>query len=310
MRSAILDDLKTTRTQRLINNFIVVYLCRLGNSEISVFATTTGTVDHMEPDHYKPGFVIFDDQHALSSSNGTITETIAGNSTESGYKEGIGSAARFRTINGLTQISSTQIIVSDRVNHRLRQVDRVTSLTSVLCLQISFPGTVMVDKKDATQLIVLEPYNKALRTVNLVSKIVGTLVTSSNFDSIADMVQDNSTGDIYITSGSNLYQISYITKSVVNTYPRWMDGQDRHLMGLYMLEAGNLLIADKGNNNLLHYRTDVNVTSKLKVCENLKAYIQSGSECVIYSPSSILIVKNQLLVGTENRILSCKHGTS
>ena len=48
----------------------------------------------MEMDQIRPGYVIFTDWCALTTSDGT-THVLAGNSTQQGYRGGIGGEARF-----------------------------------------------------------------------------------------------------------------------------------------------------------------------------------------------------------------------
>ena len=82
----------------------------------------------MELDRYRPGFIVYTDKHALMTSDGTTTHLIAGNSTQEGYREGVGAEARFYYIRGFAQISEKIVVVADRYNHCLRRLDR-----SLLC---------------------------------------------------------------------------------------------------------------------------------------------------------------------------------
>ena len=80
-------------------------------------------VDHMEADLYVPGNVIYNDRSSLKTSNGTGWKIIAGATKELVYKEGTGGDARFSRTIRFTQISRTQIVVSDTYNHCLRLLD-------------------------------------------------------------------------------------------------------------------------------------------------------------------------------------------
>ena len=62
---------------------------------------------HMELDRYRPGHVIYTDRFALMTSDGTTTHLIAGNSTQHGYREGVGAEARFEYLPGYIQTTSS-----------------------------------------------------------------------------------------------------------------------------------------------------------------------------------------------------------
>ena len=113
---------------------------RIATGEMTLFTTTSGPVYHMESDLYIPGNVIYTGLHSIKRSNGTGSQIIAGSRTQFGYKEGTGTAAVFNNIYGFTQISSTQIIVSELMNKCLRLVDRVSGKTSQFAGQCTKQG--------------------------------------------------------------------------------------------------------------------------------------------------------------------------
>ena len=67
----------------------------------------------MEMDHYRHGYLVYTDKHALMTSDGAKTDLIAENSTQHGFKEGVGAEAKFNFITGFTQISEKLVIVVD-----------------------------------------------------------------------------------------------------------------------------------------------------------------------------------------------------
>ena len=123
----------------------------------------------MEADLYIPGNVIYTDAFSIKTSNSTESQIIAGDTTQYGYQEGTGSAARFESIWGCTQISSTRLVVSDTDNHCLRLIDRVSGRTSQFagqCTKRGYqdgspalfgdPQSIIKDVKEPEQLIVAD----------------------------------------------------------------------------------------------------------------------------------------------------------
>ena len=119
---------------------VICRVDRIATGEVRLFTTTSYTVYHMESDLYIPGNVIYTDSCSIKTSNGTGSQVIAGNTTQYGYLEGTGSAAQFNYIQGFTQISSTQIVVSDTSNGCLRLVDIVSGKTSQFAGQCTKRG--------------------------------------------------------------------------------------------------------------------------------------------------------------------------
>ena len=179
----------------------------------------------MESDLYIPGNVIYTDRYSIKTSNDTGSQIIAGSTTHSGYQEGTGSAARFNYIYGFTQISSTQIVVSDTSNVCLRLVDRVSGRTlqfSGQCRKggyqdgspalFSDPRSIIKDVKKPDQLIVADSSNNALRSVNLKARVVSTLVKSDVY--LARISQDEQSGDLFLIAGNQILRFIYRNNKV------------------------------------------------------------------------------------------------
>ena len=104
---------------------------RIEKSTPTDVISTSYYVYHMELDRYRPGFIVHTDKHALITSDGTTTHVIAGNSTQRGYREGVGAEARFFYLRGFAQISEKLIVVADWGNHCMRLIDRTSNTTSL-----------------------------------------------------------------------------------------------------------------------------------------------------------------------------------
>ena len=164
----------------------------------------------MEPDLYKNGFIIYDDFHSVKTSNGVTAQTIAGNSSVSGYLEGVGSHARFHDVRGFTQLSDTHIVVADYSNECLRIIDRSLGTTSAFSGQcqlagyedgfpgkLNHPSFVAIDKMDVKQLLVVDQNNNALRAVKIDTGAVTTFVRSSLLKSSTNSLAQDSSGDVF-----------------------------------------------------------------------------------------------------------------
>ena len=99
----------------------------------------------MEADEYTSGNILYTNRHSLSTTDGVNSQSLAGNATVRGYKEGRAHSALFRTITGFTQISPKRIIIVDKENHCLRMLEYPTypvdvPLTSVFSGQCQVFG--------------------------------------------------------------------------------------------------------------------------------------------------------------------------
>ena len=186
---------------------------RIEKSTPTDFISTSYVVQHMELDRFRPGFIVYTDKHALMTSDGTTTHLIAGNSTQYGYREGVGADARFYRITGFAQISEKLVVVADIYNHCMRLIDRTTNNASAFSGQCKsfgykggrpgqffYPRSVVMDKRDKNQLLITDDRNAAVRTVDVMSQAAGTLVKSDSLQNIRYIAQEQKSGDLYVTA--------------------------------------------------------------------------------------------------------------
>ena len=270
----------------------------------------------MELDRYRPGFIVYTDKHALMTSDGTTTHLIAGNSTQEGYREGVGAEARFYTIAGFAQISEKLVIVADYLNSCLRLIDRTNNNTSEfsgLCGgslgyengrpgRFKFLESAVLDKRDKNQLLIVDPDNLAVRTVNVSSRVVDTFVESDSLQYIRRITQEEKSGDLYVTAKNSVYRIIYINRTVSlisgndNGYYRdstLLDSQFNFPTELIFITPKNLLVADRNNNNLRLLDMNSDKVTTLNVTNSLDR------------PTSLLLTNNSLYVGQRKKILQC-----
>ena len=86
-------------------------LHRLERPTATDFTTTSTLIRHMEINLHIPAHVIYSDGYSLETSDRTPSAVIAGSDTESGYREGSGSEARFDYIYRFSQIQTDKSVV-------------------------------------------------------------------------------------------------------------------------------------------------------------------------------------------------------
>ena len=273
----------------------------------------------MELDWYRPGFIVYTDKHALMTYDGTTYHLIAGKSTQTGYKEGVGADARFYDITGFTQISEKLVVVADHWNYCMRLIDRSTNKTSVFSGQCEsggnqdgrpgrfhYPHSVVIDQRDKNQLLITDYYNAAVRTVDVKSQAVGTFVRYDSLDYISYITQEEKSGDLYVTAYHAVYRITYTqrTVSLISGSPgRNSDGyRDSTLLDslfywpyeLIFIAPHTLLVADCYNFKLRLVDMNSDKVTTLNVTNSLE------------SPSSLLLTNNSLYVGLAGKITQYK----
>ena len=290
---------------------------RIEKSTPTDIISTSHYVLHMELDKYRPGYLLYTDKHALMTYNGTTTHLIAGNSTQWGYREGVGAEARFTSIYGFAQISEKHVVVADVNNHCLRLIDRTTNKTSVfsgqcksrgyeggLPGQFSYPHFVVIDKRDKNQLFITDFFNNAVRNVTVNSRVAGTFVQSDSLKYITGITQEEESGDLYVTAYHALYRITYTqtTVSLISGSPGENYGhKDSTLLKslfdlpyeLIFITPKTLLIADRGNNKLRLVHMNSDKVTTLNVTNSLN------------SPRSLLLTNDSLYVGQRKKIFQC-----
>ena len=291
---------------------------RIEKSSPTDIISTSDFVYHMDLDRYRPGFIVYTEKPALMTSDGTTTHLIAGNSTQRGYREGVGAEARFNDIAGFVQISEKIVVVAEYVNQCMRLIDRTTNKTSVfsgqcksrgyeggLPGQFSYPHFVVIDKRDKNQLFITDFFNNAVRNVTVNSRVAGTFVQSDSLKYIRGITQEEKSGDLYVIAYHALYRITYIqrTVSLISGSPGNNYGyRDSTLLdSLFywpyepiLIAPKTLLIADRDNNKLRIVDMNSDKVTTLSVTNSLKY------------PYSLLLTNNSLYLGQHQKITQYK----
>ena len=294
-------------------------MSRIEKSSSTDFISTSTYVEHMELDRYRPGNLVYTDWRALMTGDGTTIHLIAGKSSELGYREGVGAAARFSRITGFTQISEKLVVVADSHNGCMRLIDRTTNKTSVFsgqCRngvgyqdgrpgQFGYPRSVVMDQRDKNQLLIVDQNNRAVRTVNVKSQIVGTFVRSESLWAMIGITQDEKSGDLLVTALDALYRVTYTkrTVSLISGSPGSISYgyRDSTLLDslfdwpkeLIFITPKTLLVADDNNHKLRLVDMNSDKVTTLNVKNSL------------YSPTSLLLTNDSLYVGQYRKIIRC-----
>ena len=238
--------------------------------------------------------------------------SIAGNSSAWGYRDGVDDEALFDVISGFTQITSSTVVVADRNNHCLRQIDRSTRRVSHyagVCrtsgyedgaadqAKFVWPWSVYVNKNNNTNLLVTDKGNKALREVSTITQRVITLMSVAQYSPYAIAWHPRNNSIIYIScycvvitvdmtsvsSGYNTLTGSYCTE----------DRDDSWLYDIIFLTDATLLLADAQYNQLYVY--NINTNTSHSICTGERDSLDGDiSQCKLYFPSSLLRVNNHI----------------
>lgn len=100
------------------------------DNSVKSFLRTQHSVFNIAQDKFIKGNLLFADRHALKSTDGSSTSTIAGSALSYGYVEGIGTTSRFNNIKDFIQLTDSTVLVIDLGNHCLRIINRFNNETA------------------------------------------------------------------------------------------------------------------------------------------------------------------------------------
>lgn len=193
---------------------------------MTTFIRTEDVVYHMDRDQYIEGNLLFSDLHSLKTTDGRTTQIIAGDDLiNGGYREASGRKARFRYITAFCQISKTTVVVNDNGNHCLRLIDRPSGQTRTLsgsCTRAGYkdginalyewPRSVIIDNQDKGKMLATDEKNKAVRHVDISTGAATTFFVDRTVNFLLGITQEVSSGDLYLSSYSDIYTLSYQNK--------------------------------------------------------------------------------------------------
>lgn len=255
---------------------------------------------------------------AYNKINGTI-KSIAGDVTEMGYQDGIGSEIRVNIITGLV-ILSGKYIITDRLNDCIRTIDMGSHFSETLAGKCDEPLTESLDgdfescvfvsplaveayiSDESYLLFVLQP--DAVRKVDL--KNGGVTTIPSNFHGLTAMTQIPNTNNFFITfiDGILLLNGTKYTEIIGNNGTQSLDEYgvtltDTHftqLDAVAYIHPEILLVRERSSDGLKI--VDMQACMVSSICKTNE--IISGIEnCQIENDGAILIdtKERQLLIG-------------
>ena len=203
----------------------------------------------------------------------TNVTTLAGTASHAGNADGVGAAAKFKGPLGFTT-DGTSVFVSDSGNTTVRSIALATQTVTTLTAPgaLDGPGGVAVD--GAGNLFLADAGGSDIRQIvlatNAITNIAGMKFKSGTTDGVGSVARFGSVADIVYDGAGNLYAAdngnSNVRKIVVATgtvstlagnaaMPGSADGTGTAAQflgdsGIALDGAGNLYIADTGNNTI------------------------------------------------------------
>jgi sugar lactone lactonase YvrE len=267
-----------------------------GSTDGTGAAARFGFIDGMVVDPSGNLYVVDVEHHTLRriTPAGVVT-TIAGSPGESGSADGTGTAARFKSPQGLARESNGNLVVADRGNHTIRRVTPAGVVTTIAgepeisgttdatgaAARFSAPHGVAVDS--AGNIYVADSNNDTIRRITsagIVSTVAGTAGSAgttngtgaaARFYNPRGLVLD-AAGNLIITDTANHTLRRMTPAGVVTTLAGLglasgpVDGAGTAArfdipVGVTVDGAGNLFVADSGNSAIRRISTANVVTT-------------------------------------------------
>lgn len=278
---------------------------------------------HMEEDRYVPGNLLFSDDSSLKTTDGSTTDTIVGSPLSRAYREGTGTDAQFHWITGFIQHSANKVVVADIGNSCLRRVNRTHNRTQTylgVCTSEGFrngtsplfsgPRSIINNHMDNSSVLLTDRNNNAIWTINIVTDDSQVLVESAALSFPRGIVQDEQTGDLYITNENGVVKYDYTSGDL-----RMLSGssakgsEDGPLTQaqfdfpreILILAEKNLILADRNNHRLRVL--DLQNNNTWSICSGVRGHKGGNfTYCEILRPDSLLVVGETLYVGERGML--------
>lgn len=286
---------------------------------METYINTERGVYHMEKD-LRTGFILFADGSSLRIADGEDVATLVGSPSTSGYREDLGTEARFGSIDGFAQINDSAVIASGTSYNCLRLIDRDTLATS------KFVGTCRIvldnsyrDGNDALfngprallladsaeGLFVVDYGNDAVRYVNLITREVSTLLVD-HLNNPLTVTYDFTREDLLIVDSHRVLRYNLCTQSLTvlsdTTKAGYSEGElslpvkFNYPIEVLALSGSIILVVDRGNDRLRVINT-TSVTGS-SICTGHDYTIDGDiDKCALRSPKCLLLLDGVLYVG-------------
>ena len=249
----------------------------------------------------------------MKTTDGSSTSLIAGSTNQSGYVEGVGSNATFNYIPSFLQLSATHVLIADQVNHCLRSLDRDNNLTVKYVGNCTSPGN-----RDGTNALLEYPRMLINDQKNpgdtIIAERGGILKSMTVGHSVESFIQEDRTGDLFVTVlhavGVFSYQTKTFTLIVGSTDSGWQDRPFSAIRfhypdSLTFLNSHTLLVSDRDNNRLRVL--DLNTNTSSSICSGQDGQADGNfSSCSLRSPRGLLMMEDTIYLETSWRIRKIK----
>lgn len=294
---------------------------------MTTYINTESDVYHIETDRHIDGNILYSDRHKLQTTNGKVTQTVAGGNPTKylEYREGVGETARFRRITGFYQVPGRKNVLVDFDNHCLRLVDRTTQQTQTFVgtctvrgyadgkhALFNYPWSVIPDIKNGDKLLVTDRHNRAVRHVDIKSTLVSTFYNDATLNEAFGITQEVSSGNLYLTTLTAVYQLHYLAKQLTliagsPTKRGYGDGSFSASLFSYITEpmltdnGRKLLLANEDNNRLRVLDLESNTTFSL--CAGTRGHKDGDMDsCTLDTPHSLMVSGHSLFIGENKKI--------
>ena len=201
---------------------------------MTTFIETDSFVNHMEPDLFIKGNILYIDHCALKTTDGVTSTTVAGHSTTCYHHLAPGLLANFKNLRGFRQISHSEVTVADYSQNCLKLIDRKTLqvsryagycgsrgyVTGTSGARFNGPNSQVSDVQKPGILLVTDLWNDAVGHVNTLSSSAPHSVYiffqhTGYLDLPQGITQHHVNGDLYINNSHHeVWKVTYSSKSI------------------------------------------------------------------------------------------------
>lgn len=276
-------------------------------------------------DPYVDGNILFSDYCAIATtSDGTDVSYVVGLPRNEGYKEGIGSVAKFRTIGTFENYNGTHLLIGDYFNHCIRWLNRKTNQTSVFAGRCQVMGTKDASLLNATFyrpralaingnfIYVADFKTHSIRMIDLYTEYVYTLFSGGELVYPKGLALDGSRNNLLVTVNHGI--LSYSLKgsdpngtAKTNMTEGFNDGtleqsRWRYPMSITAIMDHVYIVTDNMNQRVRIVDDAKNSVTSICMGKRGRVYANATS-CKLFSPTSACLFSSTLYIGTKQSIV-------
>ncbi|HXS68834.1 MAG TPA: SMP-30/gluconolactonase/LRE family protein, partial [Candidatus Polarisedimenticolia bacterium] len=247
--------------------------------------------------------------------------TLAGQAGTTGTNDGVGSSARFNSPIGVALDRSNNVLVADSLNHAIRSITPLGSVTTLagtlgfagasngpaLSSKFNRPFSMTVDANG--NIFVADTQNHAIREIKpdgTVTTFAGSFGGQGTNDGVGSAAQFNFPDGIVSDASGNLFVADRLNETIrkitpdasvttfagIPTVTGSADGKPGSFnlpFGMAVDGAGNVYVADSGNNTIRKIDPNGSVTTIGGAAGETGSLDGSGSDALFNSPEGIAV---------------------